>query len=178
MRNLFYIAIVPPPAAAAAIDNLRHAIWQRYNSQHGLNSPPHITLIPPFKLSHASADELQAKLQELVRNFQPFTLTGKGVNHFDQKTIYAKVDLNEYLTALQKELELLVKEELNFKIERPDRKYTPHLTLAFKDLKKENFKEAFRYLEAQQISLQFPVNNIALLQHSGKRWLIRDRIAF
>lgn len=176
MQNLFFLAIVPPASTARKLDKLRHEVWHRFNSQHGLNSPPHITLIPPFKMAPAAADELCEALQKLVLKFKPFGITGTGVNHFDQKTIYAAVDSNESLLALQQSLQsLLVR--LNLRTDRPDRKYTPHLTLAFKDLNKVKFKPAFQFLKAQNISLEFEASQIVLLQHSGKRWLMARKFS-
>lgn len=175
MRPLYFIAIVPPPDVAQTMDNIRHQIWQKYESQHALNSPPHLTLIAPVKMNFAAADDLIRKTEALITEHKPFELTGQGVGHFNQHTLYAKVNLSKPLQTLQQDLEHLVKEELNLKTDRPDRKFTPHLTLAFKDLKKKHFIKAYEFLASQQIRLNFEVENIVLLQYSGSRWLICRR---
>lgn len=176
MKDLYFIAIIPPADVAAEADNLRHRMWQQYGSNHSLNSPPHITLVPTFSLGRKSGENLKEGLAKIGEAFQPFTIRLDSVGHFGQKTIFLKVEENQDLrdlhTAIKK---CLWQEDITDEAES-DRLYRPHLTLATRDLKKEQFKAAWDELQNLDFQEEFQVHDMCLLQHSGKRWLIAGKI--
>jgi 2'-5' RNA ligase len=40
------------------------------------------------------------------------------------------------------------------------RKFTPHITLTYKDITRENFKKAFKEFKKRKISFEFKVNRL------------------
>ena len=59
--------------------------------------------------------------------------------------------------------ENILKLELDFK---------PHMTIAYRDLQPNLFKEAWKEYETNKYTAAFDVNNFHLLQHNGKAWNI------
>ena len=57
-----------------------------------------------------------------------------------------------------------------FNANRLDYPYHPHMTVAFRDLKKELFTLAWDEFESKQYAPSFEVNTITLLKHDGKEW--------
>ncbi len=51
-----------------------------------------------------------------------------------------------------------------------NRGYTPHLTLAFRDLKKASFNEAWEEFQDKEYKAGWDVNTVTLLKHNGKEW--------
>ena len=176
MQDLYFIAIIPPADVAQPLDNLRHELSRKFNSSHALNSPPHITLVPPFKMKREQLARLEEALKKSAKRHHPFSLKVNDFGHFGQHTLFAKVNLQDKLRLLQQDVHGAVKDELSLQIDRLEREYHPHLTLAFKDLKKSQFSPAWQYLQQKELKLHFEACNIVLLRHSGKRWLIDKEI--
>ena len=49
-------------------------------------------------------------------------------------------------------------------------KFTPHMTVAFRDLTPENFYLAKTAYDKKKISFSFLVQSICLLRHNGQHW--------
>ena len=48
--------------------------------------------------------------------------------------------------------------------------FHPHVTIAFRDLKRAIFVEAWDFFQTQSFDRQFSVNGISLLKHDGVQW--------
>jgi len=46
---LYFFAVVPPEEIQSSVTDIKQDFKERFNASHALKSPPHITLIPPFK---------------------------------------------------------------------------------------------------------------------------------
>lgn len=63
--------------------------------------------------------------------------------------------------------------KVNFNIFNADYKnrgFNPHITLAFRDLKREAFKEAWPEFEKATYDKSFEVQSLVLLKHDGEKW--------
>ena len=58
------------------------------------------------------------------------------------------------------------------------REFSPHLTVAFRDLKQQNFKTAWAEFRQQQLQFEFIADYLTLLLHDGKRWNVYDDFSF
>ena len=170
MRDLYFLAILPPWPLARKIDNIRHELWHRFGTQKTLNSPPHITLIPTFDFK--DHQHLVAQFRRFAEDQPSFLVKCNGVDHFGEKTIFLGVEPNNALTDLQSRLVDFCRKELVLSIPGSTRPYHPHITLATKDLKRDQFSEAWKRVQQTRISESFQVDGFYLLRHSGKRWLI------
>jgi 2'-5' RNA ligase len=57
-----------------------------------------------------------------------------------------------------------------FNAQYKDQPFHPHLTLAFRDLKKPAFYKAWQEFKEKKCEATFSVTEIVLLKHNGKIW--------
>lgn len=173
----YFIAVIPPSPVFEEALELKNYFKERYNSKASLNSPPHITLHMPFRWKEEKEHELSETLRMFKAGLQPFKLQLLNFNSFPPRVIFVDIVPNESLHALQKKLLRFCKRELNlFNADYKDQPFHPHLTLAFRDLKKSMFSEAWQEFENKPYTAEFLVDRFALLKHNGREWKRFDDI--
>ncbi|WP_421763876.1 RNA 2',3'-cyclic phosphodiesterase [Ekhidna sp.] len=178
-ESLYFIAVVPPGDIQEEITQLKHEIAEKYGSSHALKSPPHITLHMPFKWKEKRFNELANVMNKLNEDLTPFQVELKGFDFFEPRVVFVDVAENEKLNQLQKEVVNACRKELkldnaNYK----DRPFHPHVTIGFRDLKKQMFYAARKEFENRALNYEFTVHRVELLKHDGFRWnvVVFDRI--
>jgi 2'-5' RNA ligase len=87
--------------------------------------------------------------------------------------IFVDVIKNELLTKLQNELVSYIKKNLGLFNQANDmRGFQPHVTIAFRDLKKQLFYEAYTYFKTKNYTASFKATSFCLLKHTGKEWQV------
>ena len=167
--KLYFIAIIPPHPYKDIISEVKNSFAKTYHVSHALKSPPHITLIPPFKISETQEKEVVDFLNKFVENAFSFHLKVENYSCFKPRVIFLKPILNEYLKNLYQKIsqefyDLFPIGQLS---KRP---FHPHLTIAFRDLKAKTFYRAWKEYEAKTFKAEFLVDRIFLLKHDGKKW--------
>ncbi len=171
--NHFLIAIIPLPEIEKDIYALKEYFKENYNSRASLNSPPHITLHMPFDWKEDKTDTFVEQLDTFSKTHQPFKIELENFGSFPPRVIYVEVKHNPELLVFQKELHRYCKKEFNlFNAQYRDLPFHPHVTLAFRDLKKPEFFKAWHEFEQRTYSASFDVNGFTLLRHDGKQWRI------
>lgn len=170
-ESLYFLAIVPPKAIQDRITELKMEVAERFNSKHALNAPPHITLHMPFKWKEKKLDQLKEAVQTINEELTPFGVTLKDFDFFEPRVVFVDVVENESLNQLQKRVINTCRKELkldnaNYK----DRPFHPHVTIAFRDLKKAMFYEARDYFVGKEFNQTFSVSELSLLKHDGGKW--------
>jgi 2'-5' RNA ligase len=167
----YFLAVIPPSPVYEEALQLKNYFKERYNSKASLNSPPHITLHMPFQWKEEKEQDLIERLTSFKAGIKPFKVKLLNFNSFAPRVIFIDVVANEHLAALQKKLLKFSKKELNlFNADYKDQPFHPHLTLAFRDLKKSMFGEAWEEFQTKPFSADFLVEHIVLLKHTGKVW--------
>lgn len=167
----YFIAVIPPSPVFEEAAQLKHYFKEKYKSKASLNSPPHITLHMPFRWREDKETELIDTLKKFDSGIKPFDLQLLNFNSFPPRVIFIDVVSNEPLTALQKKLLRFCKKELNlFNADYKDQPFHPHLTLAFRDLKKSMYAEAWQEFSVKPYAARFKVDRFVLLKHNGKEW--------
>jgi 2'-5' RNA ligase len=167
----YFLAIVPPSPVYEQALKLKHYFKEHYNSKASLNSPPHITLHMPFRWREDKESELLETLEHFSSGLSPFRVQFLNFNSFPPRVIFIDVVPNEELNELQKKLLRYCKKELNlFNADYKDQPFHPHLTLAFRDLKKNMFAEAWEKFNAKTFSEEFVLDKFFLLKHNGRVW--------
>lgn len=59
-----------------------------------------------------------------------------------------------------------------------NRPFAPHLTVAFRDLTKQHFDEAWLEFQNRQVEYTFTTLQLTLLIHDGKRWNVSAEFPF
>lgn len=175
-KQRFFIALVPPLDIEQHITEIKLHFADRYNSSRALQSPPHITLQPPFEWPAADVPKLEESLKTFSANRLSIPVTLSGFAAFWPRVIYVDVVKSPALLELQKDLMSYVGENLG--IVHPvsqTRPFVPHVTVAFSDLTQENFQKAWLEFQERSIHFEFTASTLTLLLHDGSRWNISNQ---
>jgi 2'-5' RNA ligase len=168
---LYFLAVLPPAPLAEEIMAIQRAMCEQYNSKAALRSPPHITLHMPFQWKEKKEDILIERFQEFASRQRGFTLKLENFGCFEPRVIFVMVTPSARLETLHNDLYRCCKIHLGlFNARYKNLPFHPHLTIAFRDLKKIRFYEAWKEFSAKPFFASFAVNRIALLKHDGNQW--------
>jgi len=175
-KSLYFIAIIPPDPLKNQIQELKFQIAKSYATRKSLNSPPHITLIPPFHLAIQDEIKIMNQLEIFVKTVHSFMITIDGFGSFKPNVVYLKVENSASLKLLHKQIYEAFptddKPKDNMKL------FSPHITLAFRDLSPPMFQKARKYYTSKPFRASFDAENICLLKHNGKSWDILAAFPF
>ena len=166
---MFFIAILPDESIQREVTAFKKECGRLFGSVRALNSPPHITLIPPFLWSFALLDRLCYSLEEFSSSQSQFELTLHNFNWFEPRVIFVDVLESDPLRALQSSLLALLERKPGFE-SRNAHGFYPHMTIAFKDLKPATFYQAKQHFSGLDYHRTFQVRHLSLLEHRLKRW--------
>lgn len=178
-NNLYFVALLPPSPVYEEAQEYRLYFKENYNSEHALKSPPHITLLSPFRLEKEKYDQLESVLDGISQSITPFTVRLRNFSTFPPGVIYIDVESDEELINLQQKLEQTARKKsdlFNYNYHRRD--YHPHLTLAFKDLSKDNFHKAWQEFKDKKYRADFKAESLTLLKHDGQCWQVENEFNF
>lgn len=170
-EQLYFIAIIPPtPVYEDALEQKEY-FKTHYKSKASLNSPPHITLHMPFRWREKNENELTQVLRTFCDENRSVTIKLDNFSSFPPRVIFINVVMTEELDLLQKNLHRYCKKELNlFNANYKELPFHPHLTVAFRDLKKPGYQLAWEEFREKNFKAEFTADKIALLKHNGKVW--------
>lgn len=181
MTNLYFIAIVLPGRVGEKVRAVQQYIAGKFESSRSLRVIPHITLKAPFvmdRLMHEKLVSWFAGLEIDVASFE------QELNHFGafenkkSPVIYIKPAATEGLYRLQNEI--VTQFEIGFSdqfLSFTDKHFSPHVTVAYRDLKPDQFREAWKEFSQYDFTDKFNVLDFHLLQHDGKQWNIIETYA-
>ena len=172
--SLYFIAIIPSQEIRDEITGFKKDFADRFESKKALKVIPHITLKAPFKLPAPELSKLEQWFQKLSINLDTFEIELKDFGAFDNKynpVVFVQPIMNLHLYSLQQEI------IRSFRLSYPqvpvqdlEIKYKPHITVAYRDLDPERFRQAWKEYQVKKYTATFPVNDFHLLQHNGKEW--------
>lgn len=178
-NSLYFVAVIPPSPVFEQVQEKRLYFKNEFGSSHALKSPPHITLLAPFNTSDENEDAIISLFEEISSNQNPFEVVLKDYSAFPPKVIYVDVLQNEPLNDLQERLEREVRKRNEiFKYNYKKRKFTPHMTLALRDLSEENFKKAWTEFKDAGFNANFSATSFSLLKHNQKKWNVLRTFEF
>lgn len=170
-KKLYFIAVIPPEPVLSDAAKWKQHFADTYHSKAALKSPPHITLHMPFKWREDREDRIFETVEKSLAGYQSFELALHGFGAFKPRVIFIHIADNEPLNIIHDSIKKHVKTELNiFNADHKDRGFNPHLTLAFRDLKKSMFFQAWKEFENKNYEATFLVDAVTLLKHNGKSW--------
>jgi len=173
MKTLYFVALIPPEPHKKQIANLKYQFAKKYHSVKSLNSPPHITLIPPFETTDEKVHEIEKYLKNEAKIHPTFIVEIDGFGTFRKNVIFLKVRQNEALELLRQSISESASNPLLVKSKKV-KSYTPHITLAFRDLTEQNFQKARADCQSTTFNARFRVGSIFLLKHNGKHWEVKN----
>jgi 2'-5' RNA ligase len=79
--------------------------------------------------------------------------------------VNSKADMGQQAAVLLKALQ-----DIDLPLKTEDRPFHPHVTIAFKDLKRQYFEDAYSYFKGIQFSHHFTARDCTLLKREEGRW--------
>ena len=175
MDRLFFIAIVPTKNVADAITAIKHDFAARFGSSRALRVMPHITLKAPFKMPESKRAGLLQWFGKLDLKCAAFDVILKDFGAFDNPenpVIFVKPETSALLEKLQTAIIDKVSSLLPKAVGMTDTHFHPHMTVAYRDLTRENFENAWAEYQHRAFSASFRADAICLLEHDGTKWNI------
>jgi len=176
--KLYFIALIPPPQIRAEVKGFKEEMKVSYQASHALKSPAHITLQMPFKKDEEEENKLDEGLAEWAAAQSSFSIRVNGFDHFSDRVIYVRVEEHQPVIQLHQSLKKMLTLTLGFKAEELNKKMHPHMTIATRDLKPEQFVQAWQQFQNKKYEAQFDAHSIFLLKHNGKYWDIYREFTF
>ena len=166
---LYFVAIVPPEPLRSEAMQWKEYFAKEYNSKAALRSPPHITLHMPFRLKPDKEAALISTLQNV--KIEPFKIALKDYGSFSPKVIYINVVASVAITALYENVQFALKTKMNLhNADYKGKGFHPHITIAFRDLKKSFYQAAWGELKEKNYENSFQCSSFTLLKHNGRTW--------
>jgi 2'-5' RNA ligase len=174
----YFIAIVPPEPLLSEIQNVKQTTFDNYQSKGALRSPGHITLHMPFNWE----DTKEQKLIDCLNEFHfknSFMVSLKDFGSFEPRVIFINIEEKPDLFGLQKQLVSHVKRNLNLFNQADDmRGFHPHITIAFRDLKKPMFFKMWEKYQGKQFEATFDCDSFCLLKQKEEKWIVYKTFLF
>jgi 2'-5' RNA ligase len=170
----YFIGIVPKGEVGAEADEIKQDLKAGFGLKYALKSPPHVTLKMPFLFNEKNEGLLSKKLNSFFAGEKGFELEFKGFKTFGKRVIYIGVNYPSELLGIQSRLAQFCKGKLGQTLELSDTNFKPHMTIAFKDLKKSEFENYLEFLKKYEMDYRTVISEIALLKKAHFRWEILD----
>lgn len=178
MLEKYFIAIVPPEPLLSEIQKIKLNIFEKYQTKGALRSPGHITLHMPFSFEADKEEKLISCLTDFKFR-ESFIVDLNNFQCFEPRVIYIAVKKQEVLFQLQKQVVQHVKRNLQLFNQSDDsRGFHPHITVAFRDLKKQNFYSVWNDYNDQPFQASFNCQSFCLLKHIDQKWIVYKEFGF
>ncbi len=173
LSKRYFIALLPPQEIQKEATKIKQYFAEVYHSKAALKSPPHVTLQPPFEWEMSNLSQLEQQLQQFCKFQSSIPMILDGFAAFQPRVIYLNVLKTSELLTIQKDLMSFLESSLGIVHQvSKTRPFSPHLTVGFRDLSKENFAQAWSEFKDKKLYFKFVVNHLTLLVHNGKMWEI------
>lgn len=176
---MYFIGIIPPDDISVDITEIKKHFKEKYNSSAALRSPPHITMHMPFRMTSEKLSQLIKELERKMSAQKPLQIELKDFGAFPPRVIFIHVEDNDGLSVLQKEVSSIMRQ--NFGFVNPnykDQVFRAHITVAFRDLRKAEFKKSWEIFAGREFRRKFTCSSINILKHNGKFWEVDAGISF
>lgn len=175
----YFIGLLPPPEIQAQVNRFKQDFADRFASRKAQNSPPHITLFPPFAWQPEQEAALEAVLAAFAQAHPPLSMQLNGFGAFVPRVIYVHVVNSPELNQLQQALMVHLEQKLGIvDLKAKHRPFKPHLTIAFRDLTKQNFRAGWEEYQHKSFNHVFMASGLTLLLHNGRFWEAKSEFAF
>jgi 2'-5' RNA ligase len=178
ITNRYFIALLPPLEIQTSVRDIQQHFAEHYSSRGALRSPPHITLQPPFLWGVERVNELEGHLKNFAKLRSPVSVVLDGFGAFSPRVIY--INIRKSLELLNLQADLMTHCELLGIVDpiSKTRPFAPHMTVAFRDLTRQNFKAAWTKFQHQQLCFEFTANGVTLLIHDNQQWIVHTTFPF
>lgn len=171
-QSLFFLALVLPNGAQQAATAIKHEFATRYQSRHAFKSPAHITLFPPFQWPSQQVVQFDC-LEDWCQRIAPLPIALNGFGSFPPKVVFVKPITNPQLLDAHAQLQEFLQQQLALVDPMAKkRSFVPHVTVAHRDLSRQNFELAWAEFQGRSLHVSFIATHLSLLRHNGAQWEI------
>lgn len=171
---LYLLATLPPEPVFAEVWALKQEVHRRTGSRNAVRLPPHITLLPPFRLVPAVFEPRALPVLADFAAAQPPVEVGlRDFAWFGGRTLFVRVIEDAALQGLHAALLARCRVELP-EIPLEKRPFTPHMTLATRDLPPAQVPALQADFATRRYAASFLVTALTLFRHDGQQWQPRQ----
>lgn len=174
---LFFIALLPDAALQAEVTAFKQYCARHFGASHALKSPPHITLVSPFRWPTDRLPALAAALAEFSEKQPAFDIELRDFGCFAPRVLFVDVVKNPNLEALEANLVVTLEQKIDLN-RKTGHGFHPHMTIAHRDLQERIFPEAWTHFSALEFRRSFLASGLSLLRHSGGKWVVEMNFSF
>lgn len=169
------IAVRPTEQNANLIDKIRHSFAATYNVSKALDNPTHITIIPPFHATEQQIVAISRIVSKVTPQFEKFQTHISKYGFFDKnRVVYLDIDDIRPLKKLYSAIEEAIKNAMPDVKLRYTFKYTPHITIGYRDLDRDDYKAAKDQLHEKLEDISFEITEVEIwVREEG--WEIFDK---
>lgn len=176
-KSLWFVAVLLPEEVVHQVRALQQEIADRFGPRRALRLPPHITVEAPFRLGDSEGERLVAALAAFLAGKPCFEVALKNFGYFRDDVIFVEVVAPLELLELHNQLQSFLRQEAGFIQTAPLHPgYTPHLTLANRDVTPQQHAAIWRELSRRRFFARFLVSDLALMRHNGASWDTFERL--
>jgi len=169
MQPLYLLALLPPDPVFSQTWALKQEVHGLTGSRNAVRLPPHITLLPPMRESLDFERQCVAALTDFTASEAAFEVPLDGFAWFGDRTLFVRVSEGAALRAFH--ARLLAWCAVHLPQVRPEnRPYTPHLTLATRDLPPAQVPGLRALFGGRTYVAAFAVQQLTLFRHDGQQW--------
>lgn len=164
-RDNFFIGVTLPEDLKDIIDSARGWMQTKWGNRSGMKTECHITLVPPF-----ACDKPLFEMKKILEGIKvpPVSVSVRGWGSFGERTIFAHVERSSSLELLKKEIEKRLRfASVQF---RSDKRFTPHITIANRDIKPYTFIPSMEYLNEIKLDTAFTVDSFMVFSFIDWTW--------
>jgi 2'-5' RNA ligase len=169
MQPLYLLALLPPEPVFSQTWALKQEVHGLTGSRNAVRLPPHITLLPPLRESLDFEQECTVSLAAFVAGETAFEVALDGFAWFGDRTLFVRVSEATALRAFHARLLAWCAAHLP-QVHPESRPYTPHLTLATRDLPPAQVPGLRALFGGRAYAARFAVQQLTLFRHDGRQW--------
>jgi 2'-5' RNA ligase len=169
MQPLYLLALLPPEPVFSQTWALKQEVHTLTGSRNAVRLPPHITLLPPMREAADFEQACAAALTAFTAGETAFEVGLDGFAWFGDRTLFVRVSEGAALRAFHARLLAWCAAHLP-QVRPENRPYTPHLTLATRDLPPAQVPQLRQLFGGRAYTAAFVVQQLTLFRHDGQVW--------
>lgn len=174
-----FIGIPVTGDLARFLASCRSWMGERFGCKSGFTTPFHVTLVPPFRLvDDESIQALAETLEAYASEAGPFASRVSGFGSFGEKTVFARVIPSTRWDSLRDGLYAELSRALPGALRKDARPFTPHATIANRDIPPGAVARALEYLGGLGLEEDLAVDSLALYERRGGVWELAACLPF
>lgn len=161
--------MLPDAGLQTEVTAFKHYCARHFDASHALHTPPHITLVSPFRWQIDRLPALSDALTEFSEKQAAFEIELRDFGCFAPRVLFIDMVKNPNLEALEANLALALEQKTGLK-RKSGHGFHPHMTIAHRDLQERYFREAWTYFSKLEFRRSFQAKALTLLRHAGGKW--------